>query len=180
MTSPYFEADPPAEGKRQFGYSRDKRSDCVQVVIALRGTPEGFPLADEVMAGNTSDKTTLADFLQTIETQYGNSERIWLMDRGIPTAETLATMRPAQPPIYDVVGTPKGRLSQLEPAFASKSWEQVRASVTVKLLPHDGELYLWAQSIPRAAKERARRRRRLQKLWHRLQELQRQAPSRDP
>lgn len=69
LTSTYFEADPPAEGKRQFGYSRDKRSDCVQVVIALIVTPEGFPLAYEVMAGNTSDKTTLAEFLRKIETQ---------------------------------------------------------------------------------------------------------------
>ena len=179
LTSTYFEADPPAEGKRQFGYSRDKRSDCVQVVIALIVTPEGFPLAYEVMAGNTSDKTTLAEFLRKIETQYGKSERIWLMDRGIPTEETLATMRQAQPPIYYVVGTRKGRLSQLEQAFVSKPWEQVRESVTVKLLPHDGELYLLAKSTPRAAKERAMRRRRLKKLWHRLQELQRQAPSRD-
>jgi transposase len=151
----------------------------VQVVIALIVTPEGFPLAYEVMAGNTSDKTTLADFLRKIETQDGKSERIWLMDRGIPTEETLATMRQAQPPIYYVVGTPKGRLSQLEQAFVSKPWEPVRESVTVKLLPHDGELYRLAKSIPRAAKERAMRRRRLKKLWHRLQELQRQAPGRD-
>ena len=179
LTSTYFEADPPQEGKRRFGYSRDKRSDGVQVVIALIVTPEGFPLAYEVMAGNTSDKTTLAEFLRKIETQYGKSERIWLMDRGIPTEETLATMRQAQPPIYDVVGTPKGRLSQVEQAFVSKPWEQVRESVTVKLLPHDGELYLLAKSIPRAAKERAMRRRRLKKLWRRLQELQQQAPSRD-
>jgi hypothetical protein len=131
------------------------------------------------MAGNTSDKTTLAEFVRKIETQDGQSERIWLRDRGIPTAETLATMRPAQPPIDDVVGTPKGRLSQWEPAFVAKPWDQVRESVTVKLLPHDGELYRLAKSTPRAAKERAMRRRRLKKLWHRLQELQRQAPSRD-
>ena len=67
LTSTYFESDPPfPEGdKRQFGYSRDKRPDCVQVVIALIVTPEGFPLAYEVMAGNTSDKTTLRGMFAT-------------------------------------------------------------------------------------------------------------------
>ena len=71
--------------RTEFGYSRDKRSDCVQVVIALIVTPEGFPLSYEVMAGNTSDKTTLKGFLERIEKQYGNAQRIWVMDRGIPT-----------------------------------------------------------------------------------------------
>ena len=71
LTSTYFECDPPDDGKRKFGYSRDKRSDCVQVVIALIVTPDGFPLAYEVMDGNTSDKTTLKEFLAKIEKQYG-------------------------------------------------------------------------------------------------------------
>jgi transposase len=78
LTSSYFECDPPGEGQRQFGYSRDKRSDCVQVVIALIVTPEGFPLAYEVMPGNTSDKSTLADFLKKIEEQYGTANRTWV------------------------------------------------------------------------------------------------------
>ena len=87
LTGTYFECDPPAEGKRKYGYSRDKRPDCVQVAIALIVTPEGFPLAYEVLAGNTSDKTTLADFLAKIEKQYGKADRIRVMDRGIPTEE---------------------------------------------------------------------------------------------
>ena len=95
LTSTCFESDPPFEGKRQFGYSRDKRSDCVQVVIALIVTPDGFPLACEVMPGNTSDNTTLAGFLEKIEKRYGRSDRVWIMDRGIPTEATLATMREA-------------------------------------------------------------------------------------
>ena len=74
LTSTYFESDPPFEDKRQFGYSRDKRSDCVQVVIALIVTPDGFPLAYEVMPGNTSDNTTLAGFVEKIEKQYGRSD----------------------------------------------------------------------------------------------------------
>jgi len=179
LTSTYFEADPPGHGKRQFGYSRDKRFDCVQVVIALIVTPEGFPIAYEVMAGNTADNTTLGDFLDRIEAQYGQAERIWVMDRGIPTEAVLARMRAAETPIRYLVGTPKGRLSKLEKAFLTKPWEQVREEVEVKLLEQGEELYVLARSARRCHKERAMRRRRLKKLWRRLHELQGQQLTRD-
>jgi transposase len=179
LTSTYFECNPPSEGKRQFGYSRDKRSDGVQVVIALIVTPDGFPLAYEVMPGNTSDKTTLADFLQSIEEQYGTANRTWVMDRGIPTEEVLAEMRNGKQPISYLVGTPKGRLSKLEESFLQKPWELVRSEVKVKLLAEDGELYILARSDGRVDKERAMRRRRLKKLWRRLHELQKQNITRD-
>ena len=174
LTSTYFESDPPFAGKRQFGYSRDKRSDCVQVVIALVVTPQGFPLAYEVMPGNTSDKTTLKDFLKQIEAQYGRSDRVWIMDRGIPTEETLEQMRTGDSPVHYLVGTPKGRLSKFEKKFLTLPWQAVRPSVDVKLLSHDSELYILARSHPRTLKERAMRRRRLKKLWRRLHELQQQ------
>ena len=93
LTSTYFECNPPGHGKRKYGYSRDKRFDCVQVVIALVVTPEGLPVAYEVMDGNTSDKTTLRQFLDKIEKQYGKARRVWIMDRGIPTEDILAEMR---------------------------------------------------------------------------------------
>jgi hypothetical protein len=95
LTSTYFESDPPfPEGdKRWHGYSRDHRSDCVQVIIALVVTPEGLPLAYEVLPGNTADKKTLKGFLDRIERQYGRARRIWLMDRGVPTEAVLAEMR---------------------------------------------------------------------------------------
>ncbi len=95
LTGSYFEVtNPPEAGKRRFGHSRDHhRSDCVQVVIALIVTPEGFPLAYEVMPGNTSDKTTLHDFLHGgSKHQCGKARRTWVMDRGIPTEEVLAEM----------------------------------------------------------------------------------------
>ena len=173
LTSTYFESDPPfgEDDKRKFGYSRDKRPDCVQVVIALIVTPEGFPLAYEVLAGNTSDKTTLRAFLQKIEAQYGKAQRIWIMDRGIPSEEVLAEMRASDPPIYYLVGTPKGRLSKLEAELITRPWEQVRPGVEVKLLSHEGELYVQTQSQDRIGKERAMRKRRLRKLWDRLCEL---------
>ena len=179
LTSTYFESDAPFTGKRQYGYSRDKRSDCVQVVIALIVTPQGFPLAYEVMPGNTSDKTTLADFLKRIEQQYGRSDRVWIMDRGIPTEATLDQMRKSQAPMHYLVGTPKGRLSRLEKEFLRLPWQQVRESVDVKLLEQDQELYILARSHPRTLKERGMRQRRLKKLWQRLHELQQQQLTRD-
>jgi hypothetical protein len=175
LTSTYFEADPPCpEGdKRRYGYSRDRRPDCLQVVIALVVTPDGLPLAYEVLSGNTSDKTTLKDFLAKIERQYGKAQRTWLMDRGIPTEEVLAEMRQADPPAHYLVGTPKGRLNRLERHLLDKPWQEARPGVQVKLLPQDGELYIFAESADRVAKERAMRRRQLKWLWRRLKELQR-------
>jgi hypothetical protein len=173
LTSTYFEANPPfPEGdKRRHGYSRDHRPDCVQVVIALVVTPEGLPLGYEVLSGNTADSTTLRGFLERIERQYGKARRIWLMDRGIPTEAVLAEMRAADPPVRYLVGTPKGRLSRLEQELLEKPWQEARPGGQVKLLPQDGELYVFAESRDRVAKERAMRRRQLKWLWKRLGQL---------
>jgi transposase len=175
LTSTYFESAPPEDehDKRRYGHSRDKRPDCVQVVIALIVTPEGFPLAYDVLPGNTADKTTLRRFLQQIETQYGKADRIWVMDRGIPTEAVLEEMRAADPPVSYLVGTPKGRLTQLERALLPLPWHAVRPGVQVKLLPRAGELYVFAESRERRHKERAMRRRQLKALVKRLQQLQR-------
>lgn len=177
LTSTYFESDPPFPlgDKRRFGYSRDHRPDCVQVVIALIVTPEGFPLTYEVMAGNTLDKTTLPIFLDKIERCYGKAQRIWVMDRGIPTETHLQEMR--RRGAQYLVGTPKGRLSKLERSLAIRPWQQVREHVQVKLLPQDDDLYVFVESEMRINKERAMRRRKLKWLWKRLKELQRQRPT---
>ena len=175
-TSTYFESAPPFSDRRRFGYGRDKRGDCVQVVIVLIVTPQGFPLACEVMPGN---KTTLAGFLEKIEAHYDRSDRAWIMDRGIPTEETLAAMCAREPPVHYLVGTPKGRLTRLEKSFVGLAWRAVREPVEVKLLSEDGELHILAQSRARIFKERGMRRRRLQKLWQRLHELRGQSLRRD-
>jgi len=175
LTSTYFECEvPEPEGLRRFGYSRDKRPDCVQVVIALMVTPEGFPLGYEVLPGNTSDCTTLWGMLARIEAQYGAAERIWVMDRGIPTEEVLTRMRTSNPPVNYLVGTPKGRLSRFEAALCERDWKSVREGVEVKLIEEDTELYVLAKSARRVGKERGIRRRRLKKLWRRLHELKAQ------
>jgi Transposase DDE domain len=174
LTSTYFEinASDVAEGdKRRHGYSRDKRPDCPQVVIALVVTPDGLPLAYEVLPGNTADCTTLRMFLARIERQYGRARRVWVMDRGIPTEAVLAEMRGSDPPVQYLVGTPKGRLSRLEKQLLAKPWQEARPGVSVKLLAEDDELYVYAESVDRVSKERAMRRRQLRWLWKRLREL---------
>lgn len=181
LTSTYFESDPPAddEDKRRHGYSRDHRPDCVQVVVALVVTPEGFPLAYEVLAGNTADSTTLKGFLERIERQYGKARRVWCMDRGVPTEEVLAQMRVSDPPVQYLVGTPKGRLTRLEHALLEKPWHPARPGVQVKLLAQDGELSVFAESRDRVAKERSMRRRQLKWLWARLAKLSTMTVTRD-
>jgi transposase len=191
LTSTYFECDPPEPtevSKKRHGYSRDHRPDCVQVVIALVITPQGFPLSYEVLKGNTNDHSTLKDFLQSIEAKYGKARRTWLMDRGIPTEQTLDEMN--QGGIGYLVGTPKGRLTQLESELLDQSWDQARESVRVKLVEHetqvqlpkptDGseqqvrcrkELYVLVESEQRVNKERSMRRRRLKHLWQTLRGL---------
>jgi len=175
LTSTYCESDPvfAESDKRKFGYSRDKRPDCVQVVIALVVTPEGFPMGYEVMPGNTSDRTTLQGFLKQIEEQYGKARRIWIMDRGIPTKKDLAAMRESDPPIHYLVGTPKGSLSRYEKKLLDLPWQKVREGVEVKLLKEEKEFLVLAQSQDRRAKERSMRRRQLKWLCRRLKEIQR-------
>jgi transposase len=181
LTSTYFECDVPEDEKdpRRFGYSRDKRSDCVQVIVALVVTPEGLPLAYEMFPGNTADKTTLRDMLKLIQKRYGQAERIWVMDRGIPTEAVLAELRQSDSKVNYLVGTPKGRLTKLEQELSEKSWQAVRPQLRVKLLPQDGEVYVLAESGARTAKERGMRRRKLKALWQRLGEIQQQDLTRD-
>lgn len=181
LTSTYFECEVPEDeaDPRRFGYSRDRRSDCVQVIVALVVTPEGLPLAYEMLPGNTADKTTLRAMLRLIRQRYGAAERIWVMDRGIPTEAVLAELRQSEAQVRYLVGTPKGRLTQLEAALAQRPWQEVHPHLRVKLLPQAGELYVLAESAARAGKDRGIRRRKLKAYWQRLHQLQAQDLTRD-
>ena len=176
LTSTYFESDPPFSGKRQFGYSRDKRSDCVQVVIALVVTPEGFPLAYEVMPGNTSDNTTLAQFLAKIESQYGRSERVWIMDRGIPNRGDVGGDA-AGPDAGALPGRhPQGALDAAGAIVVGLPWREVRESVEVKLFgPGRGAVQSWPRAGHASSRSAACASARLKKLWRRLHELRGQS-----
>lgn len=177
LTSTYFEGSCQEIPKARHGYSRDGRSDCRQVVIALVVTTEGLPLAYEVLAGNRSDKTTLTEFLEKIQSMYGKARRVWVMDRGIPTKATLLQMRRDE--VAYLVGTPKALLRELEKEMLDKPWERVHGGMKVKLLEKDGELYVRAHSQQRQKKEAAMRRRKLKKLLRGLNRLKRRPPNRD-
>jgi transposase len=173
LTSTYFEGAMEQAPKAQYGYSRDKRSDCRQVVIAVVLSAEGFPLAYEILPGNTSDRTTLQGFLQNIQSPYGQARRIWVMDRGIPTEETLQQMRQSDPPVGYLVGTPRAQWDQFRERWQTVPWQKLRDTIEVKLLSQDQEVYVLAKSEGRRQKETAIRRRKLARLLRTLRVLRR-------
>lgn len=179
LTSTYFEGEMEQNPKARRGYSRDGRPDCVQLVIALVVTPDGFPLAYEVMNGNTADRSTLRDFLTKIETAYGKARRVWVMDRGIPSEAILKEMRDPERQTFYLVGTPKGRIHRDEKKWLDLPWQRVRDSVEVKLYEDEGELYVLAKSGGRQAKENAMRRKRLARLLRKLRAMRKSLPKRD-
>jgi transposase len=179
LTSTYVEGEAELNPKAKRGYSRDGRPDCKQVVVALVITPEGFPLAYEVMDGNTSDKTTLRGFLEKIENLYGKARRVWLMDRGIPTEAILQEMRDPAREMFYLVGTPRARVTKYEKQWLELPWQKVRESVEVKLFSRDGELYVLAKSEGRQVKEIAIRRKKLARLLRKLRAMRRSCPKRD-
>jgi transposase len=179
LTSTYFEGEMEQNRKAKRGYSRDGRGDCLQLVIALVITPDGFPLAYEVMNGNTSDRTTLPAFLKKIENTYGKARRVWVMDRGIPSEAQLKDLRAPERQTFYLVGTPKGKINQHERKWLDLPWQKVRDAVEVKLYEHEGELYVLAKSQGRQAKEIAIRRKRLARLLRKLRVMRKSLPKRD-
>jgi transposase len=179
LTSTYFEGEMEQNPKAKRGYSRDKRPDCLQLVIALVVTTDGLPLAYEVMKGNTSDRTTLPGFLKKIEETYGKARRVWVMDRGVPSEAILKDMREPERQTFYLVGTPKSRINQHEKKWLDLPWQRVRDSVEVKLYEHEGELYVLAKSGGRQAKENAMRRKRLTRLLRKLRAMRKSLPKRD-
>ena len=179
LTSTYVEGEAEQNAKAKYGYSRDGRPDCKQVVIALVMTPSGLPLAYEVMDGNTSDKTTLRGFLDKIEAMYGKARRVWLMDRGIPTEAVLQQMRTTRQETFYIVGTSRAKVKQYEKQWLELPWQKVRDSVEVKLFAKEGELYVLAKSEGRSAKEIAMRRKKLARLLRKLRAMRRSCPKRD-
>ena len=179
LTSTYVEGAAELNPKAKRGYSRDGRPDCLQMVIGLVITTEGFPIAYEVMEGNTADSTTLPGFLDRIEQQYGRAQRVWIMDRGIPTEALLAELRASEREIRYLVGTPRGLLNKYEQALLDRPWQKINEAVEVKLLPQDGEVLVLAKSHGRQAKEQAIRRRKLARLLRKLRAMRQRPPSRD-
>jgi hypothetical protein len=174
LTSTYFEGQAQDIKKARYGYSRDHRPDCKQVVLALVVTPEGFPVGYEIMNGNTLDKETLPQFMEKIEGLYGKAQRIWLMDRGIPTEDQLEALRAGQSPVKYLVGTPRARVKATRDKWQALPWTKVRDSVEVKLFKEGAELYVVARSDGRQQKEIAIRRKKLARLLWTLRGLRKE------
>ncbi len=170
LTSTYFEGLMEEVSKAKRGYSRDKRPDCKQLVIALIVTPEGFPLAYEVFPGNTRDVQSLETMLNQVEAKYGKAKRTWVFDRGVVSEDNLQKLRERHGTY--VVGTPRSRLKEFEGGLQRQDWKHVRGQVDVVLRPgDDGDTYVIARSVKRRAKENAIRRRRMRKLYDSLNSL---------
>jgi transposase len=156
VTSTYFEGQARANPKAQFGYSRDKRSDCRQVCIALVVSRCGMPIGYEVFAGNRRDSTTVEEIVTTMERRYGKSQRVWVMDRGMLSEANIKFLRGGGRRY--IIGTPKSMLKQFERELLKGPWDHVREGVEAQLCPSpDGEeeTFILCRSRDRLEKERA-------------------------
>jgi transposase len=156
VTSTYFEGQAEANPLAQRGYSRDHRSDCKQVCIALVVTFDGFPLGYEVFAGNTHDSRTLQTIVATMEARHGMLGRVWISDRGMASADNLAWLRSTGRRY--IIGAPKSELKKFSSALAAADgWRTVHEGVEVKLTrhPETEETVILCRSADRRGKERA-------------------------
>ena len=169
LTSTYFEVDGTKSFENEFqqhGYSRDKRGDCLQVVIALVLTPDGFPLSYEVLPGNMNDKETQMPFIAKLEKKYGKIGNLWLMDRGVPTEKTLKMMREGG--YKYLVGSPRGHVKVLGRKLEAQEWEDVQDGIKVKIAEEGDEKFILTRSEARTFKETAMRIRKIRAVMKTL------------
>jgi transposase len=172
VTSTYFEGQAEANPLAQRGYSRDHRSDCKQVCIALVVTFDGFPLGYEVFAGNTHDSRTLQTIVATMEARHGMLGRVWISDRGMASADNLAWLRSTGRRY--IIGAPKSELKKFSSALAAADgWRTVHEGVEVKLTrhPETEETVILCRSADRRGKERAMHDKFSQRIEEALQRL---------
>src|SRR5271166_3736968 len=156
VTSTYFEGQAEGNGLARRGYSRDHRGDCKQVCIGLVVTRDGVPLGYEVFAGNRTDVTTMEEIVTTMERRYGQARRVWVMDRGMASAENIAWLRGSQR--HYLIGASKSELKTFAGPLADRrDWRQVRDGVEAKVCagPDGSETFLLVRSAERQQKERA-------------------------
>jgi hypothetical protein len=172
VTSTYFEGQAQGNAMARRGYSRDHRGDCKQVCIGLVVSRCGMPLGFEAFDGNRSDVTTLQEIITTMESRYGKANRIWVVDRGMVSADNLEFLQ-AQGRRY-IVGTPKSLLKQYQGHLLEEHWHAIREELEVKLCPSpDGqEVFILCRSAPRRHKEQAMHQRFAQRIEQGLLDLQ--------
>jgi Transposase DDE domain len=171
LTSTYFEGLAEDNDLAQRGYSRDHRNDCKQVVVALVLTRDGFPLAHFTLAGNTQDVQTVKQLVLAVEKRFGQSQRVWVMDRGMISKETLKFLGKGQRRY--LLATRRNALTQFQSELARGGWQRLpdNSEVEVKPLRRGRVHYLLARSKPRRQKERAMRRRQRRGLAQTLRQL---------
>jgi hypothetical protein len=171
VTSTYFEGLAEGNPQAQRGYSRDHRPDCKQVCIALVVARGGMPLGYQVFAGDRNDVTTVKEIVEYIEGQYGAADRIWVMDRGMVSEETVAFLR--EESRRYILGTPKSSLRRFEQPLLEEDWETVREGLEVKLCPSSEgeETFILCRSAARREKEQAMHARFEQRLEAGLEKL---------
>ena len=177
VTSTYFEGQCPGNPLARRGYSRDSRSDCLQVCIGLVVTEEGIPLGYEVFPGNTSDSKTIPQIVAAMEEKYGRAQRIWVLDRGMVSEQNLEFLR--QRGGQYIVGTPKAMLRRFERFLVAGDWQTVQEGVEVQLVAGPGgtETFVLARSADRREKEQAMHQRFMERLEGALGKLRAAAES---
>jgi transposase len=155
VTSTYFEGAALGNPLAQRGYSRDHRGDCKQVCIGLVVTRDGFPLGYEVFAGNRSDVTTVEEIVETMESRYGEVNRIWVMDRGMASSDNFEFLQDKGRRY--IVGANRGQLKHYEAELLKKDWQKVHTGLEVKRVdsPDGEEVFILCRSSDRAKKEKA-------------------------
>jgi hypothetical protein len=169
LTSSFFEGLADDNELARRGYSRDKRGDCKQIVVALVVTQDGFPLYHETFAGNTKDEAAFPGVVETMRSRFGQARRVWVLDRGIATDQNVAFLRDHGQSF--LVGTPRSKLQGFQDELRAGGWEPIREQVEIKCVRRDGDSCLLARSEPRRLKERAMRRRQLLGLHADLKKL---------
>lgn len=171
LTSSYFEGLAEQNELAKRGYSRDHRSDCKQIVLALVVTREGFPLAHFMLAGNTQDVSTVEQVVSSVERRFGASRGVWVMDRGMISAANLQFL--SESGRTYLIGTRRSELAAFQSELRSGGWQTLREEVQAKAITRDGVAYLLARSIDRRRKERAQRRRQTRGMRDALRRLSR-------
>lgn len=171
LTSTYFEGLAETNDLARRGYSRDHRSDCVQVIVALVVTRDGFPLAHYTWPGNTQDLQTVQRLVSAVEARFGTSQRVWVMDRGMISDDALAFL--SAPGRRYLLATKRPALTPFAAELRGPGWQRLpdNPDVEVKLRQRDEVYYLLARSRPRRLKERAMRRRQRRGLAKALRKL---------
>ena len=172
VTSTYFEGQAARNPQARRGYSRDHRPDCKQVCIGLVVSKCGMPLGYEVFAGNRADVTTLQEIVETMERRYGQADRIWVVDRGMVSAENSEFLK--QNGRRYIVGTPKSMLKQFQRELLTEDWHAVREGLEVKLCsaPDGQETFVLCRSRDRREKEKAMHERFEKRIEEGLQRIE--------